>query len=125
MGALGGRQPQRAGDRLEHVERGAHVASLLEPRVPGGADAGELRDLLAAQAGRAPPSAARQADVLGLDALAALAQEIGQLLAPAGAVAVRLTLEGSAVVIRLSSCGCHIYYQDKPLSCTWISMIAH
>ena len=84
MGALGRRQPQRARDRLEHVERRAHVASLLEPRVPGGADAGELRDLLAAQAGRAAASAVRQPDVLGLDAGAALAQEIGELLTARG-----------------------------------------
>ena len=43
--------------------------------------AGELRDLLAAQAGRAAAAARRQADLLGRDPLAAAAQERGQLLA--------------------------------------------
>ena len=67
--------------------RGPDVAALLEPRVPGGAHAGELRDLLAAQPGRAPAAAVRQADVLGLQAGAALAQEIRELVAPTRAVA--------------------------------------
>src|SRR6185437_242942 len=68
--ALGARQPKRLRDRLEHVERRAYVAALLEPRVPGGAHAGELRDLLAAQAGGAAAPAAGKPDVLGPDALA-------------------------------------------------------
>ena len=50
MRALGGREPQRLGDGLEHVERRAHVAPLLEPRVPGGAHPGEQCDLFAPQA---------------------------------------------------------------------------
>ena len=69
------------GERLEHVERGAHVAALLEPRVPGGAHARELRDLLAPQARCAAPAAARQPHVLGLECSPALAQEVGELLA--------------------------------------------
>ena len=82
VGALGLAHAQRACERLEHLQRGAHVATLLEPRVPGGADAGELRDLLAAQARRAPAPAAGEPDVLGLEARAAVAQEVAR--APRG-----------------------------------------
>ena len=87
MRALGRRQPQRARERLEHVERGADVASLLEPRVPGGPDSGQQRDLFAAQARRAPAAAVGEPDVLGLEARALGAQEVGQLLPTALAVA--------------------------------------
>src|ERR671935_42810 len=50
-----------ARERLEHVGRRAHVAPLLEPRVPGGANAGESGPLLTTEPRRAPTSAARQA----------------------------------------------------------------
>ena len=101
---LGRRQPQSARDPLEHVERRAHVAPLLEPRVPSRAHAGQLSDLLAPQAGGAAPSSVREADILGLEARAAVAQEVGQLVAAFGGKRL---------------------YQDKPLSCTWIESIAH
>ena len=48
-------QHQRAGDPVEHLGRRRAAAALFEPRVPGRADIGALRHLLAAQAGRAPP----------------------------------------------------------------------
>ncbi len=48
--ALVGRHAQRARDALEHVGRNLNVAPLLEPGVPGDADAGQGRDVLAAQA---------------------------------------------------------------------------
>ena len=61
----------------------ASAASLLEPRVPGGADPGQQRDLLAAQPGRPAAAAVREADILGLEAGATLAQEVGEFaLAP-------------------------------------------
>jgi hypothetical protein len=52
---LGAVKPERARERVEHL--GAHVdlPALLKPRVPGDAHAGEQRQLLAPQAGRAPP----------------------------------------------------------------------
>ena len=53
MLALDIRQHQGARDPIEHVGRGRAAAPLLEPRVPGRADIGALRHLLAAQAGRA------------------------------------------------------------------------
>ena len=89
MGVLGGGQLQSAGDRLQDRGGGADVATLLEPGVPGGSHAGELGDLLAAQAGCTAAAAARKADVLGADRLAPVAQEVGELGAPGGAIAVR------------------------------------
>src|SRR4051812_5879454 len=73
---------QRARDRVEHLLRDADVAALLEPRVPGHPDAGECRDLFAAQSRRTAATARRQADLLGRDPFPPAAQEPGQL-APA------------------------------------------
>ena len=55
---------------------------LFEPRVPGGAHAGELRHFLAAQAGSSPANGRGQADVGGSDATAPVAEKIAQFLAP-------------------------------------------
>jgi hypothetical protein len=74
-------EQQCPGHRVQHLRRGVDVASLLEPRVPGDADAGQRGDLLAAQARRAAPGGGRQADLLRRDPLAPAAQESGQLLA--------------------------------------------
>src|SRR5262249_26889755 len=92
----------------------------------------ERRDLLAAKPGCPTSSAARKTDVLGLDALAALAQEVGELLAPAltvpgldagTAVAALVVVAPAAGAVRgVRLVGGDIYYQDKPLSCTWIRM---
>jgi hypothetical protein len=54
--ALVGGQLQRAGQGVDHLLRGRDAPALLQPRVPGQADPGDLGDLLAAQAGR--PAAA-------------------------------------------------------------------
>jgi hypothetical protein len=40
-------EPQRVRYRTEHAAGGVNVSPLLEPRVPGQPDVGELRDLLA------------------------------------------------------------------------------
>jgi hypothetical protein len=66
-------------DGGEHLLGRADVAPLLEPRVPGDPDAGELRDLLPAQARRASPARDRQPHLLGRDPLATAAQERRQL----------------------------------------------
>jgi hypothetical protein len=55
----------------------------------------------------------REAHVLGSYVRAAAAQEVRQLLA--AAVTVRGDPNRAA-----RSVGCDVYYQDKPLSCTWI-----
>jgi len=77
--ALLGAEPERTRDRVERVGRRADVSTLLEPRVPGDAHAGELRDLLAAQARRAPPATAgRQPDLRRRQLAAPVAQELGE-----------------------------------------------
>src|SRR5262249_53704829 len=81
VGALGRGQAQRTAHRLENVERCADVAALLEPRVPGSADSGQMGDLLASKTGRTPAAAVREADILGLQARAALAQKVCELCA--------------------------------------------
>jgi hypothetical protein len=59
-------EPQGHGQRVQHGERRAGAASLLEPGVPGGADVRQLSDLLPAQARRAAPDARRQPGGLGV-----------------------------------------------------------
>ncbi len=51
---LGGRQLKRPGKRIDHLPRGPDFPPLLQPGVPGEADAGEERDLLASEARRPP-----------------------------------------------------------------------
>jgi hypothetical protein len=52
--ALVGIQPESIRDRGQHTGRGLGLAALLQPRVPGQADIGELGDLFPAQT-RNPP----------------------------------------------------------------------
>ncbi len=64
--AFGGVEPQRAGERVENLRRGADVAPLLEPRVPGHADprqAGELLAPLARRPAVAGPALGRLGEV--------------------------------------------------------------
>ena len=60
MGALGVVELQGADERLEHAVRDALRVAALEPRVVLDADAGEQRDLLAAQPRDAPVTAVRR-----------------------------------------------------------------
>lgn len=63
--ALGGIQNQRTGHRVEHLGADVDRPPLLQPRVPGDADTGQLGDLLAAQSGGASTDCRGYADVLG------------------------------------------------------------
>ena len=81
--ALCGAEVQRLGKGIEDLAGGAHVAALLQERVVGVGDPGQLGHLLAAQAGGPPPSPGRQADLYGLQAGASRPKEIAQLLQPA------------------------------------------
>jgi len=76
--ALGLRQLQRDRDSCERVGRRRHRAPLLDPRVPGRADAAQLRDFLAAQPRRATARAGRQADRLRRQAFAVRANEFAE-----------------------------------------------
>ncbi len=67
-----------AADRLL---RGPRAAPLLEPRVEVGRHVRERGDLLAAQARRRGGAPRREADVVGLQRLAAAAQEVGEAVA--------------------------------------------
>src|SRR6202042_2192771 len=118
--ALRGAQPQRPADRLEHVERRPPVPALLEPRVPGGAHPGELRDLLTPEPRRAPAAAVRQADVLRFEARAFLAQEVGELRTAPLAVCAQFHPRGFGRDLDFDG-GC-FYYQDNSLPCTWINV---
>ena len=84
---------QRPCDRIEDLSRCVDVPALLEPGVPGDAEAGELCDLLPAKTGGAPAPHRAKPDLLGPDALAAAAEERSQLAA-AYVVAVCLRRAG-------------------------------
>jgi hypothetical protein len=56
--------------RIEHLNRRMLVADLLEPQVVVGADAGQQRQLLPAQAGNPTPRAGQEPDVFGPHLLA-------------------------------------------------------
>ena len=83
--ALGRVEVEHPGERVEHARRRRDVAALLEPRVPGQPDPGELRDLLAAQPGRAAPAvraAGRRSR--GVVRSRCVAQELRELVAARG-----------------------------------------
>src|SRR5690606_13755599 len=60
--------------RIEHLTRRAAIAPLLQPQVVVGADAGELRNLLATQSRHTADSDGRDPDLLRGDELAPGAQ---------------------------------------------------
>ena len=78
---LDGAQAQRAGERRDGLGRRAGAASLLEAGVEVRRHVGERGDLLATQAGGTAPTRRRQTDVVGLQRLAAPAEEIGETVA--------------------------------------------
>ncbi len=84
MVAFVGVQPERRCDGLHDVRAGPNPAALLEPGVPGEADAGELGDLLAAEARRSATPSGRQADVLRREASPAGPEEVGELMPASG-----------------------------------------
>src|SRR4051794_19991997 len=86
MSVLRWGQLQGTRDRLEDRRGRADVAALLEPRVPGRADPGELGDLLAPEPGSAPAATCRKADILRAERLAAVAKEVGELSTARGTV---------------------------------------
>jgi hypothetical protein len=75
-------EPEHARQIAENGGRGSNRASLFEPRVPGRADAGQLRDLLTAQAGSPTPQTRRQARRGRRNPRSPGAEEITQFLAP-------------------------------------------
>ena len=72
-------QVQPLGDRGDHLLRRLRARALLESRVVVGRHVAQRRDLLAAEAGRSAAAGRGQAHVLGLQGLAAAAEELGQL----------------------------------------------
>jgi hypothetical protein len=80
--ALGPIEPERPGQRVEHLHARVDLAALLQPRVPGDADTRQQRQFLAAQPGRAPPRPARQAEVLGRQLRPPGLEELAQFLSP-------------------------------------------
>ncbi|CUJ71991.1 Uncharacterised protein [Achromobacter xylosoxidans] len=81
IGPLGPRQLQHPRDARPDRRRYRHLAPLLDPGVPGDADAAQLRHLFAPQPGRAAPHAFGQAGHLRRDARAGAAHELAQRLA--------------------------------------------
>jgi polyisoprenoid-binding protein YceI len=94
---------------VDDRSRGLEVTPLFEPREVLDADAGEHRDLLTTQAGRTPPAAARQADVLGVEPLAAGTQELAQFEVLPGTVVHHVivpwahTIQGGPASTRLGA----------------------
>ena len=80
MRALGLVELQRPGQRFEHELGDAADLAALQAPVVLGADAGQRRDLLAAQARHAPLAVARQAGLLGRDLRPAGGEELGDVV---------------------------------------------
>ena len=78
--ALGVVELQRPRQRLEHELRDAADLAALQAPVVVGADAGQRRDLLAAQPGHPPLAVARQAGLLGRDLRPARGEELGDVV---------------------------------------------
>ncbi|GII34393.1 hypothetical protein Pmi06nite_78350 [Planotetraspora mira] len=79
VGVLRGVQAQRPADRVEHRVGHLPAASLFQADVVVGADAGQLGDLFAAQAGDAAPAVTGETDVLGTEAGAPRPKEVAEL----------------------------------------------
>ena len=86
VGALRRRQPQRSGQRLQHLAGRPRGAALLDQRQPGGADAGHRGDLLAPQPACAAAAGRLEAERLRGDALAAGPQQVAEGAAAEGVV---------------------------------------
>ena len=80
--ALVGIQPERIRDRRQHTGRGPGLAALLQPRVPGQTDVGELGDLFPAQTRNPPHSPIGKPHLGRAQPGAARAEERAQLAAP-------------------------------------------
>ena len=78
MGRAVGVEPQRAGQRLEHLWRGPPVAPLLQPHQVRDADAGQGGQLVAPQTGHAPAAARRHTGRLGRQAAATRLQVVAE-----------------------------------------------
>ena len=78
--ALGVVELQRPGQRFEHELGDAADLAALQAPVVVGADAGQRRDLLAAQAGHPPLAVAGQAGLLGRDLRPAAGEELGDVV---------------------------------------------
>ncbi len=74
------------GDALKEQRRYLDVAPLLEPRVPGDADADELRDFLPTQTGRASPGPGGEPYILRLGSTATFTDEDREILSCFGAL---------------------------------------
>src|SRR5690606_30445550 len=70
---------QGPGQVLQERSGNADLAALLEPGVPGQPDPGQRGHLFAPKPGGTPAPARGEPDLLGRDALAPTAQEVGQL----------------------------------------------
>ncbi len=79
MRALGLVEPQRAGDRVEHLRRDARDGAALDPRVVLDAHAGERRHLAAAQAADLAARADGDPHLLRADPLASRDEELAHL----------------------------------------------
>ena len=76
-------EAQGAGEAAEHPHRRLDRPGLLQPGVPGEADAGDHRHLFAQQSASTSPRASRHAGAGRRDACAAVLQELRQVPAPA------------------------------------------
>jgi hypothetical protein len=73
-------EAKSAGNLLQEMGRHLDRAALLKPRVPGQADAGEVRNLLTAQARRSPSFGDRQVDVGWNQSRTPGSQKVGEFL---------------------------------------------
>src|SRR5262249_35882491 len=88
---------------FQEMRRDLDVAALLEPRVPGDADPGELRDLLAPQPRSAAARSGDQADVERGHAGAPPLEEVGEVRA--GRTAIEDRHRNSNLLRRHIICG--------------------
>lgn len=72
-------ESEHATDGPQHLLGRVDVTPLLEPRVPGDADASELGDLFTPQPGCAPPAVGGEADLLRRDPSPTRPQERSEL----------------------------------------------
>jgi hypothetical protein len=79
VGAFRRVEPERRGDRPEYIPGWADAPVLLKPDIPVGADARELRDLLAPEPHRSAPADVRKTHRSGLQSRPPGAQKLPEL----------------------------------------------
>jgi len=79
VAVLGGVEPENAGEAVQKLFRGSDRTALLEPGIPGNAEAGQMRHLLPPESRSPTPTTGDEAGIDRTQPLSPRAEKLGQL----------------------------------------------